>query len=49
MESETKMPKETYISPEEVQQIIDNLRLIYYNNGISRNNKFIREYTKPTF
>ena len=35
--------KEKYISPEERKKVIDNLRLIqYYNNGISKNNKFIR-------
>ena len=35
--------KEKYISPEERKNVIDNLRLIqYYNNGISKNNKFIR-------
>ena len=28
------MPKERYISPEEIQEIIDELRLKQYNNGI---------------
>ena len=36
------MPKEKYISPEERQKIIDNLKLIQScNNGISKNNKFV--------
>ena len=49
VESETEIPKERYISPEERQRIIDKLRLIYkYNNGISKNNKLVRQYTKST-
>ena len=35
---ETEVPKKRYISPEEKQQIIDELRLVQqYNNGISKN------------
>ena len=42
-------PKERYISPEERQKIIDDMRLIYlYNNGILKGNKFVRQYTKST-
>ena len=34
---ETEVPKKRYISPEEKQQIIDELRLVQqYNNGISK-------------
>ena len=40
-------PKERYISPEERHEIINDLRLIQlYNNGIAKNNKFDRQYTK---
>ena len=36
-ENDKEIPKERYISPEAIQNIIDNLRLIYqYNNGISK-------------
>ena len=43
------MPKERYKSPEERLKIIDDLRLIsQYNNGITKNNKFVRQYTKST-
>ena len=32
-----EMPKERYISPEEIENIIDDLRLIsLYNNGTSK-------------
>ena len=33
---EIEIPKERYISPEKRQQIIDVLRLVYNNNGISK-------------
>ena len=33
--------KKDIISPEKRQQIIDELRLVQYNNGISKNNKFV--------
>ena len=37
-------PKTRYISPDESQQIIDELRLVKkYNNGISRIGKFVRQ------
>ena len=43
------MPKEKHISPEKRQQIINELRLVkQYNSGISKNNKFARQYTKST-
>ena len=45
---EIEIPKERYISPEKRQQIIDVLRLVYNNNGISKNNKFARQYVKST-
>ena len=36
-ENDKEIPKERYISPEAIQNIIDNLRLIYqYDNGISK-------------
>ena len=36
-----------YISSDEREEIIDDLRLTYlYNNGISKINKFVRQYTK---
>ena len=42
-ENDQEIPNERYISPEERQKIMDDLRLIwYYNNGISSNNKFVR-------
>ena len=34
-----KIAKETYISPEERQEIIDELKLKYYNDGISENSQ----------
>ena len=41
-EHDREIPKERYISPEESQRIIYNLRLILqYNDGISKSNKFI--------
>ena len=40
-EHDKEIPNERYISPEERQKIIYDLRLIYYNNGISKNNKFV--------
>ena len=36
-ELDKEMPKERYISPEEIKNIIDDLRLIsLYNNGTSK-------------
>ena len=44
-----KVPKEKYTYPEEKQETIDDLRLIsQYNNGILKNNKFDRQYTKSS-
>ena len=38
--NEIEAPKRRYISPEERQQIIDELRLVWkYNNGISKHSK----------
>ena len=46
-ENEIEIAKEKYISPEKKLQIIDELRLVYkYNNGILKNYKFVRQYTK---
>ena len=39
-EHDIEIPKERYISPEERQEIIDELRLKQYNNGISKNKSF---------
>ena len=38
-EHDKEIPKEKYISPEERQEIIDELRLKQYNNGISKSHK----------
>ena len=38
-ERDKKIPKGKYVSPEEIQEIIDELRLKQYNNGISKNHK----------
>ena len=49
VDAEKATPKERYISPEERQQIIDELRLVWlYNNGISKNSKFVRQHIKWT-
>ena len=40
------MPKRRYISPEERQEIIDELRLNYYNNGISKNHRSFKNFTR---
>ena len=37
-----EISKELYISSEQRQKIIDNLRFIYHNNGISKNNILFR-------
>ena len=39
--NEEEISNEKYISPEQIQKIIDYLRLILYN-GISKNKKLIR-------
>ena len=42
---EIEILKERYISPEKTQQIVDGLRLVQqYNNGIPKNNKFVRQH-----
>ena len=47
--SEEEIPKERNISPEKKEQIVDELKLEqYYNNRISKNNKFVRQYIKST-
>ena len=44
-----EITKERYISPVKRQKITDVVRLIQqYNNGISKNNKFVRQHTKTT-
>ena len=54
-----QIPNERYIYLRERKNIIDDLRLIMNitmimecnnqrNNGISKNNKFVRQYTKST-
>ena len=49
-ENDKEIPKERYVFPEERQKIIDiltfNIILSWCNNGISKNNKFVRKYTK---
>ena len=39
--NETEIPKERYISPHKRQQIIDELRLIWYNIIMEYQNKII--------
>ena len=41
-EVNNEIPKERYISPKERRKIIDELRIIQYNNGIPENSKFDR-------
>ena len=44
-----EITKERYISPAKRQKTTDVVRLIQqYNNGISKNNKFVRQHTKTT-
>ena len=45
-----RMIKRFLLYPEERQKIIDNLdiNIIEYQNGISKNNKLVRQYTKST-
>ena len=44
-----KYLKQRYLSPDERQKIIDDLRLIqWYKNEMSKPNKFVRQYTKST-
>ena len=50
--NEIEIPKERYISPYKKQQIIDELRLIWYNiimeyQKNNNNNKLARQNTKP--
>ena len=40
-----EIPKRRYIYPEERQEIIDELRLNYYNNGISENHRSFKKFT----
>ena len=47
-EHDKEIPKERYISPEERQKTIDDLRLIKQYNATAKNNKFVRQYTKST-
>ena len=44
-----EITKERYISPVKRQKTTDVVRLIQqYNNGISKNNKFVRQHTETT-
>ena len=47
-EVNNEIPKERYIPPKERQKIIDELRLILFNNGISKNGKFDRRHIIST-
>ena len=48
-ENEIEIPKEGYISSEKRVQIIDELELVQKNNnGISKNNKIVSQFTKST-
>ena len=45
-----EIPTERYISPEETQGIIHELRLMaQYNNGISKNHKSFKKLTGKQF
>ena len=44
-EHDKETPKERYISPEERQEITDELRIKYYNNGISKSHKSFKKFT----
>ena len=47
-EANNEIPKERYISPQERQQIIDELGLIkYYNNGIQKIANLINNASNP--
>ena len=41
-EVNNEIPKERYISPQERQKVIDELKLALYNNGIPKNSEFNR-------
>ena len=46
---EMEAPKKRYMTPEERQQIIDEIRLLQqYNNGIWKSSKFVRQCIKST-
>ena len=45
-ENDKEIPKERYISPEKRQEIINELRLKQYNNGISKNYRSFKKFTK---
>ena len=47
-EVNNEIPKERYIPPKESQKIIDELKLMEYNNGIPKNSKFDRRHIKST-
>ena len=44
-EHDKEILKERYISPEERQEIIDELRLKEYDNVISKNNTSFKKFT----
>ena len=46
-ENDKEIPKERSVFPKERQNIIDNLIFnVQYNNGISKHNKLVKQYTK---
>ena len=48
--AEAEVPKKRYISPEERQYIIGELRLVYqYNNGISKNRNILDSASNQPF
>ena len=48
-DDEMEAPKKRYMTPEERQQIIDELRLLQqYNNGIWKSSTFVRQHIKST-
>ena len=49
-ENDKEMPKEMSIErkKKDINLLIILDQLWYYNNGISKNNKFLRQYTKST-
>ena len=44
-ENDKETSKERFISPEKRQEIIDNLRLKWYNNGVSKIYKSLKHFT----
>ena len=46
MSATKKKSKEKFICPKERKEIIDELRLKKYNNGISKNNRSFKKFTQ---